>query len=120
MSVDHIKVFVEEESVEIALHALIPKIIADTEYEVHSFGGKSRLLAALPGRLRAYSKYEYATWRILVIVDLDKDDCEALKSKLDKITTDARLKTRSTSDRGPYVVNRIAIEPKFRMELYYT
>lgn len=110
MSVDYIEFNVEEQSMEIALRALLPKIIGDTPFAIHTSRGKATLLKQLPLRLLGYSNMLGHNDRLVVIVDRDKDDCKDLKPKLDEITATAGLKTRATARGGPYVVNRIAVE----------
>ena len=51
------------------------------------------------------------TWRIIVLVDRDDDNCVALKSKLEIIAIDAGLQTKTiTSGQRFQIINRIAIE----------
>ncbi len=111
MTVDHVEVIVEETSMEVALRLLLPRIIGDLPFEIRPYQGKNDLMQRLPSRLRGYAAWLPETSRILVVVDRDDDDCQNLKSKLDKMATDARLVTR-TKSRGKRfdVVNRIAIE----------
>jgi hypothetical protein len=69
------------------------------------------LIRKLGNRLRGYAKYLPASTRIVVLVDLDDDDCVALKRRMEQAAKAARLLTRSTSDGAPWrVVNRLAIE----------
>jgi hypothetical protein len=117
MSVEHIEVLVEEPSMEVALRTLMPKLVGRTSFEVYSYQGKEDLLTCLPQRLKAYAQWIPATWRILVIVDRDDDDCMKLKAKLETSAREAKLKTRSAAGRKPYVVvNRIVIE---ELEAWY-
>jgi len=53
-----------------------------------------------------------ATWKIVVVVDRDDDDCEDLKKKLEDAASRAGFATRSTAkEKARYVVvNRLAIE----------
>lgn len=117
MKVERIEVFVEELSMEMALRALLPKIVGNTSFEVYSHQGKQDLLAKLPDRLRAYAGWVPKTWRIVVIVDRDDADCAKLKAELEKIAVAAKLTTRSGArGKGYVVVNRIAIE---ELEAWY-
>lgn len=110
-TIDHVEFLVEERSMEVALEALLPKLLGKTTWKIHEHGGKSVLLKRLPDRLRGYSKWLPQTWRIVVVVDRDNDDCMELKSQLENIARDAGLGTRSTSSTSVFhVVNRIAIE----------
>ena len=58
-----------------------------------------------------YSTWIPTTWRILVIVDRDDDDCKKLKQKLDDIA-----KQNFANHNNTTVVNRIAIE---ELEAWY-
>ncbi|MCC6156672.1 MAG: DUF4276 family protein [Deltaproteobacteria bacterium] len=117
MSVEHIEFLVEELSMEAALRLLLPKVIGNRSFDVHPFSGKADLLARLPNRLRGYAKWIPNTWRIVVLVDRDSGDCRDLKTRLEKMASDAKLPTRSNPRKGRYtVVNRLAIE---ELEAWY-
>lgn len=117
MTVEHIEVLVEEPSMEAALRLLLPKIIGSVSFDVYPHQGKDELLARLPDRLRGYAAWLPETWRIVVVVDRDDDDCAELKAHLEKIAADAGLRTRSRARRKPYVVvNRVAVE---ELEAWY-
>jgi len=91
MGVEHIKVLVEEPSMEAALRVLLPKILVGSSFEVYAHQCKQELLQHLPKRLRGYARWIPNNWRIIVIVDRDNDDCYELKSCLEKMATDAGL-----------------------------
>jgi hypothetical protein len=112
MSVEHVEILVEEPSAEAILRALISKLPGDCSFQIHPHQGKADLLKKLPDRLRAYDKWiRKDTWRILVLVDRDQEECHRLKARLEKIAAKAGLTTRSRSRGGSYVVvNRLAIE----------
>ena len=117
MSVDHIAFLVEERSMEDALQLLVPKVLGARTFEIHTHRGKPDLLARLPGRLLGYSSWIPKTWRIVVVVDRDNDECTELKARLERMATDAGLLTRSTATTMPFVVvNRIAVE---ELEAWY-
>lgn len=118
MTVDHVEVLVEEPSMEAALEWLLPKMLADTSFRVHTHQGKMDLLGKLPEKLKAYSRWIPETWRIVVVVDRDNNDCEALKSQLEEAAARAGFVTRSTTKEKPryVVVNRVAIE---ELEAWY-
>lgn len=108
--IEHIEILVEEPSAEAALQCLLPKIIGTTSHTIHVHQGKTDLLQRLPERLKGYVKWLPSTWRLLVIVDRDDDDCALLKSQLEDMSAAAGLLTR-TAGGGTYrMVNRIAIE----------
>src|SRR5512147_503171 len=109
--VEHVEVLVEEPSVEAFLRVLLPRVLGETTFGLHVHQGKSDLLKKLPQKLRAYAQWLPKSWRILVLVDRDDEDCIKLKKKLLKATSDAGLLAQS--GRGiakSLVVNRIAIE----------
>jgi hypothetical protein len=109
----HIEFLVEEPSAEAALRGLVPKILGpDVEFRVIRFQGKKDLLNLLPGRLKGYRGWIPADWRIVVMVDEDRQDCLELKAKLEKAADDAGLvtKTRAAGGAGFQVLNRISIE----------
>ncbi|MHB1034546.1 MAG: DUF4276 family protein [Pirellulales bacterium] len=117
MSVEHIEVLVEEPSMEAALRLILPKVLKTTSFEVYPFQCKNELLDRLPQRLRGYANWLPSTWRVVVIVDRDDDDCEALKTRLEEMTERAGLRTRSHAIGKRYsVVHRLAIE---ELEAWY-
>jgi hypothetical protein len=118
MTVDHVEVLVEEASMEAALEVLLPRMLPDTTFRVHTHQGKFDLLGKLPEKLRAYSRWIPATWRIVVVVDRDSDDCEQLKETLEAAAAQAGFTTRSTAKQKAHyvVVNRLAIE---ELEAWY-
>lgn len=117
MNVDHVEVLVEEPSMEAVLELLLPRILGSTTFAIHQHQCKTELLKRLPGRLRGYARWLHPTWRIVVVIDRDSQDCFGLKSQLEKMARDAGLLTRSSAGRKPYVVvNRLAIE---ELEAWY-
>ena len=109
----HLEILVEEPSAEVALRAIVPRIIgADHTFDLHPHQGKPDLLRKLPGRLRGYRSYMPQDWRIVVLVDEDRQDCHALKARLEKSARDAGLSTQSAPRRSGVfqVLNRIALE----------
>lgn len=117
MTVEHIELVVEEPSMEAALRVLLPKVVGTVSFEVYAHQCKDELLARLPARLRGYAAWIPDTWRIVVVVDRDDDDCDRLKARLETMARGARLVTRSTAGSQPYVVvNRLAIE---ELEAWY-
>ena len=75
--VEHLEVLVEEPSMEALLRGFLPRMLGDVTFQVYPFQCKSELLQHLPERLRGYSSWLPPTWRILVVVDRDDDDCRA-------------------------------------------
>ncbi|MCL5884276.1 MAG: DUF4276 family protein [Deltaproteobacteria bacterium] len=115
----HLEILVEEPSAEAALSNLLPKILERrASFRIHSFRGKQDLLSRLPDRLRGYASWMPSDWRIVVLVDRDAEDCKVLKKRLEKISADTGLvtKTRARSRKVLQVVNRLAVE---ELEAWY-
>ena len=108
----HVEVLVEEPSTEAALSFLLPRILpANTTWVVHPHRGKKDLLDKLPSRLRGYSRFLPPDWRLLVLIDEDRQDCRALKRHLDRRARDAGLRLARGSGGEPIqVLNRIVVE----------
>ncbi len=108
----HIDFLLEEASAEILLTEIIPKIVgSDITLRFHDFRGKQNLIQKLPIRLKGYKNLLLTNpdWRIVVLVDRDKEDCQVLKQKLEQIAHDAGFTTHSNSANFQ-LLNRIAIE----------
>jgi len=60
--------------------------------------------------LRGYAAWLPDTWRIVVILDRDDDDCVQLKNSLENFASIATLSTRQSAAENWQVVFRIAIE----------
>ena len=105
-------VLVEEQSMEAALEALLPRLLGDVEFQILRFQCKDDLLSKLPQRLEGYASWLPEDSVILVLVDRDDDDCRLLKQELENITAAARLISKTTAGPGRrfQVVNRIAVE----------
>jgi hypothetical protein len=117
MSVDHLELLVEEQSMEEALIYLLPKIVGGLSFTIHAYQGKTDLLKKLPSRLAGYARWMPDTYRILVLVDRDDENCKALKAKLETAAHNAGLSTSSESGIDKcQVLNRIAIE---ELEAWY-
>lgn len=117
MSVEHICFEVEEPSMEKFLRVVLPRLLGEISFEVFGFRSKEELLQHLPARLKGYSAWLPDTYRVVVVVDRDDDDCHQLKAKLESFAAAANLPTRSNPSQGRFaVVNRIAIE---ELEAWY-
>ncbi|MCC5828232.1 MAG: DUF4276 family protein [Phycisphaeraceae bacterium] len=102
---------------EAALRKLLPCLLGDMSFQVYSHQGKLDLLTRLPDRLRGYSAWLADDHRIVVVVDRDNDNCQALKQRLEQMANNAGLRSRSNAGSQPYqVVNRLAIE---ELEAWY-
>ena len=109
----HIVFFVEELSAEVALQAIVPKVVGqETSFQVHPFEGKPDLLKRLPERLKAYSNWLPEDWRIVVLIDEDRQDCLKLKRQLEGMCIKAGFptKTKPRPDGFFHAVNRVAVE----------
>jgi hypothetical protein len=114
--IEHLEILVEEPSAEAALRALLPRFLGHVTFEVHPHSGKQSLIQKLPNRLKGYAAWIPKTWRIVVVVDRDDDDCMALKKQLETVAAKATIVTRSANSRVFALVNRIAIE---ELEAWY-
>jgi hypothetical protein len=110
MVAQHLVLLVEEPSMEAFLHGLLPRLLPQgCDFEIHAFQGKADLLRKLEDRLCGYAHWLPPDWRIIVVVDRDDDDCQALKSRLDAVAEASGLCIdRSRLDWQ--LINRIAIE----------
>ena len=109
---EQLVVMVEEPSMEAALEQLLPTMLGDVAFQIIRFQCKDDLLKKAPERLKGYAAWLPETWRILVLVDRDDDDCMVLKAQLENMAAEARLLTKTAAGAGQQfqVVNRIAIE----------
>ena len=108
----HFEFLLEEETAERVLDNLMPQIITgEHTYRCIRYQGKKDLLKNLPSELKGYAKWIPADYKIVVLLDRDRDDCLQLKSSLNKMAEDAGLITKSSvADSTFQIVNRIAIE----------
>ena len=109
----HVVFLLEELSAEALLLELLPRLLpAGTSFEQVVFQGKKDLLAQLPKRLKAYKQWIPADWRIVVLLDEDREDCRRLKAHLEEAARAAGFATKTQPGaRGQFVVlNRIAVE----------
>ena len=109
----HIEFLVEETSAEVALLNILPKVfVPTTSFAIHPYQGKQDLLKKLPSRFRGYKAWLPEDWRIVVLIDADNEDCRRLKTRLEDISRDSNMLTKSvTRDRFNFqVLSRLAIE----------
>jgi hypothetical protein len=107
----HIEFLIEDYSGGEALDQLLPQCLKPgTEYTIHRFGGKQDLLKKLPSRLKGYKAWISSDYLIVVLIDRDSEDCLQLKQKLEEISLDAGLSTKTTDIQSFQVLNRIMIE----------
>jgi len=116
MKAEHLEIMVEEPSMEAFLHEFLPRLLGEqTSFEIYPYQCKDDLLNKLPARLAGYAKWLPQSWRIVIIVDRDDDDCELLKEKMEQMAAVAGLRSRSAGGAWQ-VVNRIAME---ELEAWY-
>jgi hypothetical protein len=107
----HFEIFLEEPSAEAFIMEAWPRICpAGATCQTHAFQGKQELLAKLPGQLKAMIKWIPDHFRIVVLLDEDRQDCAALKKTLERMSHDAGLGTLSAPGKCARVANRIAVE----------
>ena len=109
----HLEILVEEFSAKAMLQILLPKMIGSQHsFKVITFQGKQDLLNELPQRLRGYAHWLPQDYRIVVLIDEDRQDCHPLKQQLEAAALAAGLTTKTNPNlNGTFqVLNRIAVE----------
>lgn len=109
----HIEFLVEGPSDEAALNNLVPKILGQSaSFHIHAYQGKLDLLGKLPSRLRGYRNWLPDSWRIVVLIDEDRENCEKVKSSMEDMAREAGLITKARARKaGSFqVLNRVAVE----------
>jgi len=108
----HFEFLLEEESAEKVLDNILPQIVTgEHSYRCIRYQGKQDMLKNLPIELKAYAKYITSDYRIVVLIDKDRDDCHVLKNRLDNMAIEAGLITKTNAQHNNFqVVNRISIE----------
>jgi len=112
-SILHIEFLTEETSAQVALQHLLPKILGEhITFDIRVYRGKPDLINKLPDRLQGYKSWIPPEWRIVVLIDEDREDCQDLKAKLEAIAKDAGFVTKTSAAQGEFfqVLNRIAVE----------
>jgi len=80
--------------------------------KIHAFRGKTDLLAKLPNRLKGYQTWLPPDWKLVILIDKDREDCLKLKKQLEDMAISAGLITKSScqKDKSFQVLNRIVVE----------
>ncbi|MEI6450662.1 MAG: DUF4276 family protein, partial [Actinomycetes bacterium] len=113
MTCTHVELLLEELSAEAALRILLPRVLPQPiTFNIHPFQGKLDLLGKLPQRLGAYAEWLPKDWRIVVLLDEDREDGVSLKRQLEDFALGAGLTTKSSpgADGSFAVLNRVAVE----------
>lgn len=107
----HLEFLLEEPSAEAFLAGFLPRLLPETiTWQLITFQGKADLLTNLESRLKGYRRWIPDDFRIMVLVDEDREDCKQLKNKLEQAALNAGFITKSRAS-GPFMVlNRIAVE----------
>jgi len=118
MAAVHFEFLVEEPSMEALLKSWLPSFLPESNsFKVYPYQGKQALLRKLEDRLRGYASWIPDNYRIVVVIDLDSEDCRDLKAQLERNCEDAGLRSRSAcGDSSWQVVTRIVIE---ELEAWY-
>jgi hypothetical protein len=110
----HIEFLVEEESMQAALKAIAPRLLSESvTWEVFAFQGQQDLFKRLPRRLLGYARrVRTETIGVVVLIDEDREGCRDLKARLERLSANASLatKTKPLPTGRFHVLNRIAIE----------
>jgi hypothetical protein len=108
----HIELLLEEPSAEAFFNGFLAKLLQKgTTWNPIVFQGKHDLLAKLEDRLTGYAKWIPKDWKIVVLIDEDREDCAKLKAIMEVAARKAKLATKSSLPGGSFMVlNRIAVE----------
>lgn len=109
----HIEFLLEEPSTEAFLQGFLPKLLPGAaSWNLIAFQGKTDLLGKLESRLRGYRAWMPSDWRIVVLLDEDRENCATLKAKMEAAAHAAGFATKSNpAAKGRFsVMNRISIE----------
>ena len=99
------------------LRGILPRVLGDISFEVYPSQCKEDLLERLPERLQGYAGWLPDSWRVVIMVDRNGDDCHDLKQRLEDMADEVGLSTRTEAGGQPYsVINRIVIE---ELEAWY-
>lgn len=98
---------------QITLENIVPKIMGEeVTFTVHDLRGKQNLINKLPNRLEGYLHIlsHQPDWKIVVLIDEDRDNCIEIKDNLERIAEDCGLVTKSRNGNNFQVLNRIIVE----------
>ena len=109
----HIDFLVEELSLQETLDVLLVKILPELiTFNIHAFRGKQDLLSKLPNRLKGYKAWITDDYKIMILIDEDRQNCKELKESLESMATSSGFITKSSAKNKEsfQVVNRIVVE----------
>lgn len=109
----HIEFLVEELSLQETLDILLLKILPESiTFKIHAFRGKEDMLSKLPSRLKGYKQWIPDDWKLVTIVDEDRQDCKVLKETLEKMAIESGFITKSSAkgEQSFQIINRIVVE----------
>lgn len=98
----HAAILVEDNSTEATVAILLSRLLAnhpEHTAEIVPFGGKQRMLGRLRERFYMLARSHHAD-QVIVIIDQDTDDCEALKRRIydDAVSAGLVLRYQSTPE----------------------
>lgn len=94
------------------LEGILPRLLPDgVSFQVMDLGSKQAFLKKVAARLCGYRNWLPDNHRVVLVVDSDTDDCEALRSQLLAKIEESDLSVASASvGRDGQVLPRIAVE----------
>ena len=101
---------------EAALTAILPRMIGNKSFKITQYTDKQTFLERLPDRLRGYAGWLPSSSRIVVIIDRDNDNCQALKARIEAMAQRTGLRIEADHRGLAQVIIRIAIE---ELEAWY-
>jgi hypothetical protein len=103
MPLSHVEFLVEEPSAEVAIGAIVPKILGQSfSFNVYPYQGKRDLLKKLPSRLRGFRKWLPENAGIVVLIDADEQDCGEQKAALENAVLAGRLCNSGIDGGAPF------------------
>ena len=85
---------------------------SNVTFKIPPYEGKKDFLNQVPARLKGYQRSLRPDWKIVILIDEDRQDCLELKEKLEIMATSAGLITKSScqEDQSFQVLNPIVVE----------
>jgi hypothetical protein len=95
------------------LTQLLPKILpSNVTSNIHAYRGKPDISEKVPNRLKGYRAWLPPDWKIVILIDEERENCLKIKKQLEDIAISAGLITQSScqKDKSFQVLNRIVVE----------